>query len=586
MPEGYHAVTLLDIENPLSPAMLEHAGVDYLYAPAPTVEIGDDEVPVITRKEREPWETALDLYADTGTRVLLMGGFYIDPPEEFRAVDFFGRKHAMACFRHPDFAREMTERIVTIARAFAQYPAFAGFAFDDGPHVRVDCCYCESCVAEFKARHGVAPPRFEPRGSSRIVEADDPVLLWEEFQQQSWQTYLRTQAQAVRSVSDDLLMVTIPSDSFFYGRFLNVNVKPEETPSGHRGRLQRIERIQPRRWSIWQSFPLARLPEEDEEGLQPWITGAHITADSPKMLMQTEGPYAASYERVRYMSAAEIERMARSTLTEGAAGICYWTPAGPLPSYPDAFDAMAEVYRDIDRIREALRNRTPLPCEIALLYSTTTETMQQPWRQSTSERWRHLHAFEGIAYALNRSNIPFEIVLESDISQTRLRDFRAVVMPAVEFLCEPAASAIEAAIARTGLRALAAGACVPLTGMIETDYDPFVWHRWAARGYRQETHADEQVQELRRSLAERLLPLIDAPVRIYSDRAISRLYRYRDDELLLMVASWDLHEISEVAIEGEGLATDLLSGRVLGRINDLRRLTLPPAGWRVLKVSR
>ena len=56
------------------------------------------------------------------------------------------------------------------------------------------------------------------------------MLLWEACQRESWAIYLRTQGEAVRSVSDDLLMLTIPSDSYFYGRFLAVDVAH---PGGH-----------------------------------------------------------------------------------------------------------------------------------------------------------------------------------------------------------------------------------------------------------------------------------------------------------------------------------------------------------------
>ena len=582
--DGYHAVTLVDLDNPLPSAWLQQAGVDYVYTSAPATEEGAGGAPVIAGSQRDRWEKVLDLYDGSGTRVLLMEGCYIDPAEEQQAVDAFGRTHPMACFRHTDFRRAMAERIVALAEAFSPYAAFGGFVLDDGPHVRVDCCYCESCVVEFESRHGLPPPPFEPREGPRRVALDDPILLWESFQQESWQVYLRTQAEAVRSVSDDFLMVTIPSDSHFYGRFLNVRIGRDETPLGHAALLQRIERIQPRRWTTWQSFPLARLPETHEDGLQPWAVGAHITADSPKMLLQTEGPYAPHYTRIQYMSPAEIERMARVTLTEGANSICYWSPSEPLPSYPEAFDALAEVYRDIQQIGGTLNRRRPSASTIGLLYSTSTEVMQQPWDRSTSERWRHLHAFEGIAYALTRSNVPFEILMEDELTAERLGSFKALLLPATEFLSAPAAAAIEEAIAQTGLRSLAAGRCVPLQGMIKADCDPLLWHYWAARGYRQEVRASDQCDELRALLLS-LLPLIDARVCAYSDRVVSRSYLIDDDDVLLMIASWDLHDICEVAIEGEGRATDLLSGRDLGDVSDLGRLTVQPAGWRVLRIA-
>jgi len=583
--DGYHAVTLLDLDNPLSPAWLQRAGIDYVYASAPPLEVGPDQAAVIAEGSRDAWERVMRLYEGTGVKVLLMGNFYIKPAEEHQAVDFWGRRHPMACFRNPGFQDAMAERIADLARAFSEYSAFGGFAFDDGPHVRVDCCYCDLCREQFEEQYGVAPPAFEPREGPRRIDDDDPTLLWEQFQRESWQIYLRTQSKAVRSVSDDLLMVTIPSDSYFYGRFLNVDVAPEETRLGHGGRLQRIERIQPRLWTIFQSFPLARLPEADEEGLQPWAVGAHITADSPKMLMQCEGPYAPTYGRVQYMSPAEIERMARVTLTEGANAICYWTPGPQLPYYPDAFDAMAEVHCEVEQIGEELARRRPVPAAIGLLYSTTTEVLEQAWVENTSERWRHLHAFEGLSYAMRRSNVPFDIIMEDELDPQRLRGLGALVLPAVRFLTDSAATMIEQAGAESALRVLAAGQCLPLRGMVNSGCDPLIWHNWARRGYRQERHANEQWHEFRNVLAHQLIPLIQAPVRVYSERAVGRLFDIGDGQMMLMVASWDLEELGEVAVEGSGRATDMLSGREMGQVADIGRLTIPPAGWRVLRIS-
>lgn len=584
--DGYHAVTLLDLDNPLPPAWLERAGVDYLYASAPATEPGPDGDPVIAEKQRERWESVLELYEGTGTRLLLMGGFYINPDEEHEAVDAWGRSHPMACFRNEDFLASMRERIVSLTQAFSDYPAFAGFVFDDGPHVRVDCCYCPTCREQFREEHGARPPAFEPREPHKRVRDNDPILLWEQFQQGSWQIYLRAQSEAVRSVSDDALMLTIPSDSYFYGRFLNVEVPREETRLGHGGRLMRIERIQARRWRIFQSFPLARLPEADESGLQPWAVGAHITADSPKMLVQCNGPYAPVYGRVQYMSPGEIERMGRVTITEGANSVCYWTSAAPLPYYPDAFDALAEVYRDVEKIEDALNRRKPFEAGIGVLYSTTTETMEQPWERGTSERWRHLHAYEGFLYAMSRCNVPHQTVMEADLTPERLEGLKALVLPEVRWLSASALSAIEDAIAEHGLRVLSAGDCVSIRGMTDSGCDPLIWHSWVRRGYRQEEHADRQWQEFRNTLAHDLVPLIDASVRVYSERAIGRLYEIGDNEWMLMVTSWDLHDICEVAIEGEGRATDMLSGRELGAIDDIGRLTVPPAGWRVLRITQ
>jgi len=176
--------------------------------------------------------------------------------------------------------------------------------------------------------------------------------------------------------------------------------------------------------------------------------------------------------------------------------------------------------------------------------------------------------------------------METGVSQETLAGYDALVVPAVRWLSDSVLSAIERAIAHDGLRVLAAGECMTVRGMVAGGCDPLIWHNRARRGYRQERYADEQWAEVRNTLAHNLLPLIDAPVRVYSERAVGRLYDLADGDQMLLIASWDLENISEVAIEGEGNATDMLSGRELGPIDEIGRLTVPPAGWRVLRIAR
>jgi hypothetical protein len=584
---GCHAITLLDLNNPLPPEWLAKAGIDYVYVSGGIpVENGPDGRPVIAAKQRDLWERALKLYEGTGVKVLLMSQFYTREAEDTQAVDFFGRAQGMACYRQPGFQQWMREAIVSIAQAFGKYPAFGGFMFDDGVQVRVDCCYCDLCQEQFREQYGIEPPPFEVHeGTGRIAD-DDALLAWEEFQRESFEIYLRTQSEAVRSVSDDLLMVTIPSDAYYCGRFLNVEVKPEDSRLGAGALLQRIERIHPRHWQMFYTFPMARLPEATERGLQRWAIGCHITAHSARIMSQPEGPYAPIYGRQQYMSPGEISRMARVNITEGANAACYWTGASSLPYYPQAFDALAGVNADVSRVEELLTQRRPLPANVGLVYSTTTEIFEQPWAENTNERWQHLHAFEGLAYSLRRANVPFDVILEDEITPERLGRLDALVLPATRFLTNSAARAIERVIAMEGLQVFTAGECAPLVGAVATDCDPHVFRRWAIRGYRQEERLNRQWAEVRATLLPHLLPLVKAPVRIHGDSVIGQTHRLEDGTLLTLVTNWDLHESAAAVIEGSGQARDALTGEKIGDLAQARTVTVAPAGWRIIRVER
>lgn len=584
---GCHAITLLDLNNPLPPEWLAKAGVDYLYVSGGIpVEDGPDGQPVISEKQRELWERVLKLYEGTGVKILLMSQFYTREAEDTQAVDFFGRAQGMACYRQPDFQKWMREAIVSIAQAFGKYPAFGGFMFDDGVQVRVDCCYCDLCREQFRKQYGIEPPPFEVHEGTGRVADDDALLLWEEFQRESFEIYLRTQSEAVRSVSDDLLIVTIPSDAYYCGRFLNVAGKPEESRLGAGALLQRIERIHPQHWQMFYTFPMARLPEATERGLQRWAIGCHITSHSARIMSQPEGPYAPIYGRVQYMSPGEISRMARVNITEGANAACYWTGASSLPYYPQAFDALAEVRTDVRHVEKLLTQRSALPANVALVYSTTTEVFEQPWAENTNERWRHLHAFEGIAYSLRRANVPFDVILEDEITPERLARLDALVLPSTRFLTVSAAQAIERAIAMQGLQVLTAGNCAPLDGALATGCDPHVFRRAAIRGYRQEEYLNRQWADVRAKLLPHLLPLVEAPVRIHGDSVIGQTHRLEDGTLLTLVTNWDLHESAEAVIEGSGQARDALTNEKIGDLAQARTIEIAPAGWRIIRIER
>jgi len=98
------------------------------------------------------------------------------------------------------------------------------------------------------------------------------------------------------------------------------------------------------------------------------------------------------------MSPAEIQRMARVTLTEGAKAICFWTSAKTLPYYTEAFDALAPVYADIKEIEDILMQRRPVPASVGLLYSP-------PPRSSSSRGPRRLASAGSIFTPSRRSRM-------------------------------------------------------------------------------------------------------------------------------------------------------------------------------------
>lgn len=583
--DTFQAITLVDPGRPIPPEWLQAAGICYVYTSGSlALEADTNGRPVLPEAQLQRWKALEDIYGGTGVSVLLMSNYYAHPPEDTEAVDVGGRTLKMACLNNDRFYGWMHERIVAQVHAYGEFSIFGGFVFDDGWGTRVDGCYCDRCRELF----GDAPPGFDVHEGTGVVPDDAVELRWDAFHRQSHERYIRAQSDAVRSMSTDLMMLTIPSDSFFYGRLLNANLPREELAPSASALLQRIERIQVRHWHLYQSFPIPRLPEADEEGLQPWGIGAHFTAESPKLVLCNEGPFIQHTARMQMMSPAEIEQMIRITVIEGAQRMCYWASGVHTSYHPDGFAAMAKVYEDIRTIAPLLSSRTPFPARVGLLYSTTTEILEQPWRENLSERWQHLHSFEATAWALRRGGIWHRIIMEPDLQKEALSELDVLILPSVRFVTESTSAALQE-IAERGVKVIALGDTAEIAGIERHPHDVTFWHRCIREGYRQTTNLD-----LHYELAEReLLPLIrthaSAPVAVSAQHSISALHQIGND-LLLMAANWSRSEVDEAVLEAhEQLAmVDVESGKNLGLVSAGKGLnvSIPSAGWRVIRLSR
>jgi hypothetical protein len=589
MPDGqFHAVTLVDRDNPVPASWLQKAGIDHVYTGAPLeMERGANDEPVVPESHRAGWEGMQREYAHAGVKVLVMSNYYSNNPPGTEARDAGGRELQMACLHNDAFYDWMRQAIVAQAKAYGRYEVFGGFVFDDGWGTRVDACYCEMCRRLFHEQYGKEPPPFEVHEGTGVVADDDVLLQWDDFQRKAHLRYAKAQSEAVRSVSPDLLMLTIPSDSYFYGRLLNANMQREELPPRANALIQRIERLQVRDWFIYQSFPLPRLPEAGETGLQPWGVGHHITANSPKLILATEGPFIQHYQRLQMMSADEIEQMARITITEGANAVCYWVSGAYSAYYPEGYEGMAAVYSDVLELQDILMARQPCRAAVGLLYSTTAEIMEQPWKTNLSERWQHLHGFEGTAFALRRGNVWHRVVMEDEVLDGALDGLEVLIVPAARFLSESAHSAIEHAAA-AGMAVYTAGPCVAIAGAETVDYDVTYWHRRIRAGHRQIKYLNTQYAEAQEELLPQVRERVETPITVASRRGISKLYSVGDD-LVLMIANWDLHAPTDATLESRNgyAVVDALSGEKVGDVRGDAQLTvsIPPAGWRVLRLQ-
>lgn len=574
---------VVDYRNPIAPELLKKAGIRRVYSTVGIPITMDKETPVLAQKEKPQIEEFLNLYGQHGIRVLLASHYYTHPPAEGTAVDSCGRSLKIGCFRNQKFDEWLQRTIRDMAKAFSRYPAFEGFMFDDGVHVRADACYCPVCVGLFKKEHGIDPPPFEPYTGAPRLDRDDPRLLWDAFHQDAYDSYLRTQARAANSASDGLFLATIPSDSYYYGRQLNREVRPCDTKPSHGARLQRIDRIQVRDWHVFQSFPFPKVVEHGS-GRVRYGVGSHLTTPSPKIVMHHRGPYIEHMGRQQFLGPAEIKRLMHTTIAEGANAICFWENARAFGYVPDAFGAIGAVVGEAGKLSEVLKERRPYPARVGLLYSTTTEILQQPWRRNTLERWRHLHSFEAMAYALTRASVQFRVILENELDDRQLSGLDVLVLTGVTHLAQPVAAKLEEAVAKNDLKLLADATCLPLHGATVCEFDPDHWFNSQLKGYRHVSYLDRQAAEIRKSVLPRLGLVEVQPLTVSGDNGFARIFKGKDDTLLAFVVNWDLDKdtLVRLALRDAHRVTDAMTGKTVAEGKSLE-LKVGPAGWRVLR---
>ena len=581
----FHTACVVDYRDPVPVDWLTRAGIQYvyIYSSIPIEQV--DGKPAIDPKTKPLFDACFKEYAGTGIKVLPLSNYYSRSPKATWSVDSCGREIHMGCFTRDAFHGWMGSAITDMAKAFGQYEAFGGFCFDDAPGNRVDCCYCNDCRIAFKAKFGVEPPKFEHREGAGRIDPADPVLLWDAYHRGTLERYNHTQCQSVREWSEDLLAVTITADSYFFGRHLNIDAAYEDTRADHGARLQRIDRSMVRWWHLFQSFGFPRVPEAGEAGYQRWAAGCHITTPSPKIIVHREGPMFEQFGRSMFLSPAEIKRLIRTTIAEGAPGIAFWASSKVLPHYPEGFEAMAEVMAEVQAIEDVILRKRPFPARVGLVYSTTTEICEQPWKKNTLERWQHLHAFEATAYSFLRSSVQHQIVFDSDLTAERIADFDVLVLPGVRFLTHPVASALEAAAEGADLTLLADRATLQLEGATVVDHDPQSWWRRQRRGYRQPRHLDEVRERVERLLVPKMDASSSVPVSMRSERAFGRVFVEPDGALLAFIVNWDLdHDANAVlTVAPEARVHDVLKGMSLGG-GPTCEVSVPAAGWRVVRV--
>ena len=324
--------------------------------------------------------------------------------------------------------------------------------FLDGPVIFPGCCYCDLCKEKFKERTGHEPPSF----------GDWNHELWKEFiifREDSMADFLSGAQEAMREINPEGVI------------FLNAG-------SWHGGgwRVARnIEKV-----GTYQNFNGAESffhPGPFEQIPIPWaITAKHLMAGGKPAVVFSHhmlGPW-------HYLPLPEIEE--RLSIAQTVAnGANPW-----FAVFDQALDfSREEALRPVRELNSFLEKNeeyytaTESAAEVAVLYSTQSSVFylseeEKIYTEGGSGQEQNLIAdvsvaralnfekrkqlceemqnrdFWGACYLLTRGHLPYDVILDNQLTDQALARYRVLVLPNSACLSDEQASAIERFVLQGG----------------------------------------------------------------------------------------------------------------------------------------
>ncbi|MGI6384756.1 MAG: hypothetical protein ACOX1G_05825 [bacterium] len=366
----------------------------------------------------------------------------------------------MTSVRHPRFIDEAQNRLRMLMTFYRQWPVIRGINLDDEPSAtfynvygagRMDKApegskwwgngdYNPYNVSLFKKKYSIDPPRYSlasevhakyPAGS--VISHRDPWLLWMEFTGGSMGDYYAKIVPLIKNMAPVLPVFNQP--------FL-----------GHASSFQGGEKQSMFKNLDVVNFHWIATGHPIESAASSVILAHSIKGNKPIRAMIHSANFFSQRSdppEKQVYNPAYVMQQFWSAIGLGAKGIGDQGESD-MSRRKDTWERWTKGCQDVTAIAPLLLNAKRPKSPVALLYSVESEWMQSVYLNHPLECWRQHHTFELIEAALQRANIPFDIVSTLDLvnNPRMLSSYQAVVCAAIDYARDDVYSAMRKSGAR------------------------------------------------------------------------------------------------------------------------------------------
>jgi type 1 glutamine amidotransferase len=332
----------------------------------------------------------------------------------------------------------------------------AGYDIDgvflDGPVVYPGCCYCDSCRGKFGERFGGGLPEEENWSDPRWKQ-------FVRFRQHSMEDYLRDARDALKAIKPEAIIYLnsgnwnsdwrAPRDIQYLADYQDITgveaffSRPLERQkfayytSASAKYVKSAGKPSTIFFTTWQSPSenFVNTPAEIKllvaetvaNGSNPWVIVLDETLES----------FPRALEPVRKMYTFLESREEFYTHTESGANVALWSSMQTKFFY---CSGQEELYSDIGTGKEE---------DLQIDLGSGESKVNWKARKELSEQ-QALYSFQGFFDALTRAHIPFDLIVDRNITPEGLEKYDVLVMPDVACLSEEQAETIRAFVKNGG----------------------------------------------------------------------------------------------------------------------------------------
>ncbi len=493
----------------------------------------------------------------------------------------FSTQKCYRCFSRNN--NDIIRRTLLLTKWLKRFENFGGLCIDDEPGIQPGGCICKNCTRLFQ-KTGYNVPSLDDylKASERVVSENNLVLTWDNFQKTQMVNYYTSLAKAIKEKHPKLKIFTIPAAAYFSGKQLTIpNCKPENFIKSKR--RVTLDPCHIRNFQLYVQF---YINEIDSSGWKNKI------ADGLCLYMLKNGvpnfsniPVYDKFKPVTepaVISVAAFKRFILQTFSEGAKGIVYF-PGRSLS--PQHVEAAAKIYR---KYILPICTKTPdlhkPEGKVAVLYSTTTRTFADIWQKNPLERYKHLHESDALAYYLLKKGIPFEMLLENEIScLDDLQHFSVIISSGLNYLRADKFKLLEKYLKKGNKLLIDKNSKINLGTPI--DFDASYWYQAVKKGNQSEADMEYQADLLDSALSK-YLKNISAPCKI-STRHINMNYLTDGKNIYLFLVNNNLNKkiSSEIIFNTKYDIYDIISEEHRNNVGQMP-VIIPPGELKVIKIKQ